>query len=76
MPPRKICEIAQDIRKAWPEPNYAAAPYLDAMLALDDINSMYILDSAKSIVLYFLNNAKTFKGPEARKLKAELRALM
>ena len=40
------------------------------------IADMYGYDDAKSIVLYFLANASTFRGPQARALKLELKALV
>lgn len=74
--PRLINEIAKDISAAWPKPNYAAVPYLNAMHDLTTIDSKYGLDSADSIILYFLSNAASFRGDQARALKAELKALM
>lgn len=73
--PRKIYEIAADIRKACPKPYFGAVPYLDAMSSLGSIDENYYCDSAKSVVSYYLANATTFRGPEARALKAELKAL-
>jgi hypothetical protein len=32
-------------------------------------------DSAESIVAYFLSNAATWRGADARRIKAELKAL-
>ena len=72
---RSIRSIALDIRKEWVKVNYAAKPYLDAMLELDSINDKYYLDSAKSVVMYFLANASGFRGERAKALKAELKAL-
>lgn len=72
---RQINEIAKDISAAWPNVNYAAKPYLDAMHSLTTIDSKYGLDSAESIILYFLSNAASFRGDQARALKAELKAL-
>jgi len=72
---RSIRSIALDIRKDWAKVNYAAKPYLDAMLELNSINDKYYNDSAKSIVLYFLSNAASFRGERAKVLKAELKAL-
>ena len=43
------------------------------MFVLTDKNSTYGYDSAKSVVLYFLANASTFRGPKAKELKAELK---
>ena len=79
--PRALHEIARDIRNNWrtkdgrPNINYAAAPYLDAMSSLDKITDTYICDSAKSIVIYFLGNAQSWRGDAARRIKAELKAL-
>ena len=72
---RSIRSIALDIRKEWAKVNYAAKPYLDAMLELNSINDKYYNDSAKYVVLYFLSNASSFRGERAKVLKAELKAL-
>jgi hypothetical protein len=72
---RSIRSIALDICKDWEKVNYAARPYLDAMLQLNSINDRYYDDSAKSVVLYFLSNASGFRGERAKALKAELKAL-
>lgn len=72
---RSIRSIALDIRKEWAKVNYAAKPYLDAMLELDSINDKYGFDNARSIILYFLSNASSFRGERAKALKAELKAL-
>ena len=72
---RSIRAIALDIRKDWVKVNYAAKPYLDAMLELDSINDKYYEDSAKSVVHYFLSNASSFRGERAKALKTELKAL-
>jgi len=72
---RSIRAIALDIRQDWVKVNFAAKPYLDAMLELNSINDRYYDDSAKSVVLYFLSNASSFRGDRAKVLKAELKAL-
>jgi len=72
---RSIRSIALDIRREWAKVNYAAKPYLEAMLELNSINDKYYEDSAKSVVLYFLSNAASFRGERAKALKAELKAL-
>ena len=74
--PRPIAEIAQDINHYWPKPYFGAVPYIGAMLFLRDIKDDYGADSAKSIVLYFLSNAATWKGEHARRIKAELKELV
>lgn len=75
-PIRPLMLIAKDIRRNWPAVNYAAKPYLDAMGDLYDFTDSYGLDSAESIVLYFLSNAQTWRGPDARRIKAELNAML
>lgn len=72
---RPIYEIAREIRKDWKSVNYAAKPYLDAMMSLDSIDDSYGWDSAKSVVLYFLCNAGTWRGETARRIKAELKEM-
>ena len=63
---RPIYEIAAEVTKDWKKVYFGAAPYLGAMLALDKITDTYGLDSGKSIVLYFLSNAGTWRGEVAR----------
>jgi hypothetical protein len=74
--PRAISAIALDIVKAWHNPYYGAVPYLEALLTLNTIDDMYICEDAHSVILYFLSNAATFRGPQAKVLKAELKALL
>jgi hypothetical protein len=73
---RPIYEIARDIRTNWPKVNYAAAPYLAAMRDLNAISDKYIYDTGASVVRYFLANASTWRGPEAKRIKAELKAML
>lgn len=69
---RPLYEIAALIYRDWKPINYAAKPYVDAMSSLEDMNSKYICDDARSIVTYFLSNAQTWRGPVAKMIKAEL----
>lgn len=70
---RPLNEIAADIRRTWGDKiHFAAKPYLDAMADLDKITDTYGAESAKSIVIYFLSNAGTWRGADARRIKAEL----
>jgi hypothetical protein len=72
---RAIREIADEIRKDWKNVSPYAKPYLDAMGQLDSIEDNYYFDSAKSVVLYFLSNAASWRGDTARRIKAELKAM-
>ena len=73
---RPIYEIARDIRANWPKVNYAAAPYLAAMRELNAISDKYIYDTGASVVRYFLANASSWRGTEAKRIKLELNALL
>ena len=71
-------ELAWLVKRDWKKVNYAAAPYLDAMLTLDSVNDTYVADSGSSIVRYFLCNATSYSARtsnglvEPKALKAEL----
>lgn len=73
---RSLHEIASEIYRLWKPVNFAAKPYLEAMMSLDSINDDYGADSGRSIVSYFLVNASGFRGPDAKRIKAELKALL
>ena len=74
---RPLSDIADDIRRDWgSKVNYAAKPYLDAMSQVHDIKDHYYMDSAKSVVSYFLSNASSWRGPQAQAIKSELKALV
>ena len=76
-----LSRIAQIIQKDWNTTGksgvyFGAKPYLDAMKSLNSINDNYIADSGRSIVMYFLSNATTWRGETAKAIKAHLNALL
>ena len=73
---RLISEIARDIRLHWPKVNYGAQPYLDAMAMLGTMKDTYGQDSAESVVVYFLSNARSWRGEDAKRIKAELNEML
>jgi hypothetical protein len=76
---RPLREIAADIREHWATlatAGYAAVPYVEAMEALDSIADNYYADSGEYIVRYFLGNAGSWRGEDAKRVKAELRAML
>jgi hypothetical protein len=73
---RQVKTIANEILKNWKKPYYGAMPYLEAMQNLHTINDMYMYYDGKSIVRYFLANASTFKGDDAKRLKLELKSML
>ena len=74
--PRPICTIAREIHEDWENVSPYAKPYLDVMTSLRSIEENYMYDSAKGIILYFLANASGWRGPKARAIKAELKAMV
>lgn len=73
---RTLSMIARDILRSWKPVHPWASPYVDAMLTLRSIDDSYGLDSAREIVARFLGNSTMWRGPEARSIKAELRAML
>ena len=76
METRPLERIASEIQSDWKNINYAAVPYLDAMATMQSVQDDYGYDSGKSVVVYFLSNATTWRGETARRVKKELKALI
>jgi len=70
---RPIYEIAKEIENDWANVHFAARPYLRAMHSLDKVTDYYGADSAVEILLYFGANAKSWRGPAARRIKQEIK---
>jgi hypothetical protein len=77
---RPLNEIAREIKAIWSTQgkgvNYAAEPYLNAMLELNSIDDRYYAEDARTQVRYFISNAASFQGEDAKRLKAELRSML
>jgi len=73
---RPLSNIAHDIRRDWKNVNYAAKPYLAAMFEIDRITDPYMFDTGRGIVAYFLSNSASWRGPVAKLIKAELKAML
>ena len=73
---RSLATIARDVRRHWPNVYFGAVPYLNAMGSLDSISDNYYEDSGRSVVAYFLSNASTWRGEHAKRIKAELKAML
>jgi hypothetical protein len=74
--PRPIYSIAREVYATWPKINYAAKPYLEAMQSLRSVKDAYGYDSGIIVVRYFLANATSWRGADARRIKAELNAII
>lgn len=72
---RFLWEIAEDIKKDWEKPYFGAVPYIQAMGNLNWITDMWYAESARMVVLYFLGNARGWRGEKAREVKKELKAM-
>jgi hypothetical protein len=73
---RPIHAIAADIQRSWKNIYFGAKPYLEAMFCLQTPSDSYGYESGRVIILYFLSNATTWKGDEARRIKAELKSML
>jgi hypothetical protein len=78
--PRPLHEIAREIKRLFVDlpykTTYAAQPYLNAMATLTSPSASYGYDDGRSIVLYFLSNVASWRGDDARRLKAELKVAL
>ena len=74
--PDNLKLIAVIIRKDWKKIYFGAEPYVNAMESLNKITDNYYSDTGDSIVRYFLGNAKSWRGPIAKSVKAKLNALL
>lgn len=75
---RTFSEVAREIRAKWSKPYFGAVPYLDALAEVhtSDKNAQYLFEQVKDIVPYLLCNMDTFRGADARRLKAELKDMI
>jgi hypothetical protein len=77
---RPLYTIAAEIRRDWGANGkripISADVYLRPMETLTSINDNYHMDTARSVVLYFLSNAATWRGETARRIKAELNTIL
>lgn len=72
---RSLNVIAREIRADWVKMSPYAKPYVDAMAQMTSINDPYYADSGKSVVLYFIANAGSWRGEVAKRVKAELKQM-
>lgn len=75
---RTFAEIALEIKKVWTKPYFGAVPYINALATIEssDKTACYFYDDAETIVRYFLANAQTWRGEDARRIKAELKSMI
>jgi hypothetical protein len=74
--PRQLHQIGREITQTWKKPYFGAVPYIEALLYLTDMDSKYGDQPAEDIVMYFLSNARYWRGPDAKRIKDELNAML
>jgi hypothetical protein len=75
---RSLSIIAREIEAGYGQSTgyYAAKPYVDAMKQLTFITDRFYDDDADTIVIYCLSNLNGWRGEDARRVKAELKAML
>ena len=71
-----VKDIANLIASDWKNISPYALDYLNAMKEINDIEGTYYADSCKSVVMYFLANAGTYRGEDARAYKTILKEMI
>lgn len=79
--PRPLRVIADEIFRDWKAmrergESHPAWPYADAMRSLGSIEESYYADSGRAVVRYFISNAAAWRGETAKRVKAELKAML
>lgn len=75
---RTFATIAKEIKRVWSKPYFGAVPYLDALAQVNstDKDAYYLFEKVGDIVPYLLANMSTFRGEDAKRLKAELKEMI
>ncbi len=76
MPHRPLSEIATEITADWTAKRGAAQPYMDAMSELRNATDRHGIETGSDMIQGFLNDAQTWRGEVARRIKVELRAIL
>lgn len=75
---RTFAAIAKEIKQLWRNPYFGAAPYLDALSKIHSTEKTtpYLFETAADLVPYLLSNMATFRGADAKRIKAELKEMI
>jgi hypothetical protein len=74
---RTLEEVVKEIRTVWPRIDEYSVQYLDALGRLNDLSETYYTEKGADIAERFLYNAGvTWRGADARRIKAELRSMI
>ena len=74
---RTLHAIAKEISNDWgSKVNYGAKPYLMEMHHISDIDDSVGCENGRTMVLYFLSNASSWRGETAKRVKLELKSMV
>lgn len=73
---RPLNEIAEEIHKLWTTAHRTAVTYIEEMKRVKSLGDKRGVLTGRDICLYFLSYAQPWKGEDARRVKAELRAIL
>lgn len=74
--PRDLAlDIRADYARKGKPVHYSAKPYVDAMAQLDSWFESFHADDALTCAVYAFSNLSTWRGDEARAIKAEWKAI-
>ena len=73
---RPLREIAAEITADWTAYHDHAQPYIDALSKMHNATDRFGLGTGSNAIQGFLINAQTWRGEVARRVKAELRAIL
>ncbi len=84
---RAFSDVANEVFILWrkkygnnkfPVSFIGAVPYLQAMLSCSttDKNALYGCETLETVVLYFLANVTSWRGEDAKRIKAELKEMI
>lgn len=68
-----VSDLAMRCQRDWKNPYFGVVPYLRDMHRMVTVDDPIANDSGRSVINYFLSNARLWRGPVAKEVKAELR---
>lgn len=74
---RPLHKIGADIKQDWgARMNGAAVPYVEGLCDLHGPNDRWGVETGADAIQGFLNNAQTWRGETARRIKSELKEIL
>ena len=74
---RPLNAIAAEIQRDWrTRLNGSAIPYIEGLSELRHARDRWYLETGADAIQGFLNNAQTWRGEVARRVKLELKAIL